>query len=564
MEMNYDEKTLHQLEEELDTKIYPGTEIMSDVGSHHFVKAGEGSGNVLVPQPSNDPHDPLNWNPFWKTSAISLSTAVSFAQGFGPLALAPMFPQLMEAFDASLADVVQFTGVCILVLGFSNFIWVPIQTAFGRRPVLIFSTIICLASNIWRAVAKDYASFMGACILNAQTAQPQIIADVMFLHERGRWNTLYFTFYFGSLMVGPIVSGPMAEHLGQRSFWWFNVGLHGVVLIGLIFLFPETKWHRTHPRELLGQASISTEVQTEATTGKDTLSSKTEQKEKDTPNNDTILPTLTNTTTTNPLAHATTADRDPHLHRGTPSRSQFALFVPNAHPLRTIILDLWIPIKLHIYPIIEFSAFVVSWSASSFLTLNLTQSQAFAVPPYNYTSQTIGFFNFAILAGAIIGLASNGWLSDWFAARLTKRNRGVREPEMRLPTFIPFVALMLLGNFVVAFGYQYKWPWEAIVLIGYTCAGIQVAAIPAIVTTYAVDSYKPVTGSIMVTITVNKNVWGYGFSKFITPWVEEAGFVPPIMLNMCLIFLWCSFGVVFFVWGKKLRGVTRESDVHDM
>lgn len=48
-----------QLEEELDTKIYPGTEIMSDVGSHHFVKAGEGSGNVLVPQPSNDPHDPL-------------------------------------------------------------------------------------------------------------------------------------------------------------------------------------------------------------------------------------------------------------------------------------------------------------------------------------------------------------------------------------------------------------------------------------------------------------------------------------------------------------------------
>jgi hypothetical protein len=54
---------------------------------------------------------------------MSISTAVSFAQGFGPLALAPMFPQLIEAFDSNLADVVQFTGVCILVLGFSNFIW---------------------------------------------------------------------------------------------------------------------------------------------------------------------------------------------------------------------------------------------------------------------------------------------------------------------------------------------------------------------------------------------------------------------------------------------------------
>lgn len=131
MEMNYDENTLHQLEDELHTHIYPGTEIMSDVGTHHFVKAGEGSGQVLVPQPSNDPHDPLNWNRYWKTSTISMSTAVSFAQGMGPLALAPMFPQLMQAFDASLADVVQFTGVCILVLGFSNFFWSVIATWFS-------------------------------------------------------------------------------------------------------------------------------------------------------------------------------------------------------------------------------------------------------------------------------------------------------------------------------------------------------------------------------------------------------------------------------------------------
>lgn len=49
---------------------------------------------------------------------------------------------------------------------------VPIQTAFGRRPVLIASTLICLTSNIWRALAQDYASFMGACILNGIGAGP--------------------------------------------------------------------------------------------------------------------------------------------------------------------------------------------------------------------------------------------------------------------------------------------------------------------------------------------------------------------------------------------------------
>ncbi|KAL8795615.1 MAG: hypothetical protein Q9195_001853 [Heterodermia aff. obscurata] len=59
MEMNYDEKTLRQLEEELNVTIVPGTEVMTDVGSHHFVKSSAASDRVLVPQPSDDPHDPL-------------------------------------------------------------------------------------------------------------------------------------------------------------------------------------------------------------------------------------------------------------------------------------------------------------------------------------------------------------------------------------------------------------------------------------------------------------------------------------------------------------------------
>lgn len=48
-----------RLEEELGTKIYPGTEIMTDVGTHQFVKSSTKSGRVLVPQPSDSPHDPL-------------------------------------------------------------------------------------------------------------------------------------------------------------------------------------------------------------------------------------------------------------------------------------------------------------------------------------------------------------------------------------------------------------------------------------------------------------------------------------------------------------------------
>jgi MFS family permease len=131
--------------------------------------------------------------------------------------------------------------------------------------------------------------------------------------------------------------------------------------------------------------------------------------------------------------------------------------------------------------------------------------------------------NFAILIGAFIGLFTAGPLSDYISSRSTRRNNGIREPEMRLPAMIPYIIIMYLGNIVVAVGYQHHWPWQAIVVIGFTCAGIQVAALPAIVSTYAVDSYKPVAGSLFVSITVNKNVWGYGFSKFITTWAMKDG-----------------------------------------
>lgn len=105
---------------------------------------------------------------------------------------------------------------------------------------------------------------------------------------------------------------------------------------------------------------------------------------------------------------------------------------------------------------------------------------------------------------------------------------------------------------------------QIIVIIGYTCLGIQVAALPAIASTYAVDSYKPVAGSVFVSITINKNVWGYGFSRFITPWIIQSGYIKPIMTNMSLAVLWCLFGVLFWYKGKMFRRWTKNSKVHQM
>ncbi|KAF9741348.1 hypothetical protein PMIN02_004374 [Paraphaeosphaeria minitans] len=560
----HEENELRQIEAELHTEILPGTEIMADVGEHHFVKGAHRT--VLVPQPSDHPDDPLNWSTTWKIACIVSASMVTFTQGFGPLALAPAFPALMEAFECSLADAVQFTGVCILVLGFSNFIWVPISSSFGRRPVYLFSQIINFGTSIWRAKANSYGSFMGACVVNglgagpAETIMPAVIADIFFLHDRGKWNTLYWVVYMGSLMVGPIINGAMVETVGWRSFWWFNTGLLGLSILMVIFMFPETRY----PREYVpaaapapsGPEALSAEKN--HTTHNDELDVE-QEKIQHVPKANSVLPS-----TEEGLSREETAMRDPYLGKGKPSKGQWGLFQKNAHPLKSILLDLWIPWKLFGFPIVEFASFVVSWSCSSFLTLNLTQSQVFAAPPYNFKPLSIGFMNFAVLVGAFIGLFTAGPLSDWVSARSTKRNNGIREPEMRLPAMIPYIIIMYIGNIIVSVGYDNHWPWEVIVIIGYTCAGIQVAALPGIVSTYAVDSYKPVAGSLFVSVTVNKNVWGYGFSKFITPWSEEAGFVPPIMTNASLVLLWCLFTGLFWWKGKTFRRWSRNSKVHRM
>ena len=114
---------LKGIKQTLKVEILPGTEVMTDVGSTHFVKSKHKRPQVLIPQPTDDPHDPLNWSLPWKISTIVASSMVTFSQGLGPLALAPIFPYYMEKFHSSLNEVIQFTGVCVLVLGFSNFIW---------------------------------------------------------------------------------------------------------------------------------------------------------------------------------------------------------------------------------------------------------------------------------------------------------------------------------------------------------------------------------------------------------------------------------------------------------
>lgn len=51
---------VERIEQETRVEILPGTEVMADIGGAHFIHAHNSAhSTVLVPQPTDDPHDPL-------------------------------------------------------------------------------------------------------------------------------------------------------------------------------------------------------------------------------------------------------------------------------------------------------------------------------------------------------------------------------------------------------------------------------------------------------------------------------------------------------------------------
>jgi hypothetical protein len=174
----------------------------------------------------------------------------------------------------------------------------------------------------------------------------------------------------------------MAEKVGWRNFWWLNVGLFAFTFLSTAFLFPETKWHRAHPGEL--HQTQFPQAAAKPTTVDSIIKSAEDVAE---------LEHSQTTEVTNEqfpdLEYSETAAKDPFLGKGAPSRKSFKPWQP-ADPHSSVWDEISTPWKLLALPIVEFASFIVSWSASCFLMVNLTQSQNFAAPPYNYSSLTIG------------------------------------------------------------------------------------------------------------------------------------------------------------------------------
>jgi hypothetical protein len=88
-------------------------------------------------------------------------------------------------------------------------------------------------------------------------------------------------------------------------------------------------------------------------------------------------------------------------------------------------------------------------------------TRQFMFPPLSFSEREIGYMYTGAFIGAIAGFILAGLLADWSAKFLTKRNKGIYEPEFRIFLVIPQMITGCLG--VYMFGYTssntYKFGW---------------------------------------------------------------------------------------------------------
>jgi len=152
------------------------------------------------------------------------------------------------------------------------------------------------------------------------------------------------------------------------------------------------------------------------------------------------------------------------------------------------------PFVLASYPTVLWASLVYGVSLGWNVIIGATVAQLFGpdVPQYGFDAQAQGLVFLSPFVGSLVGSWLCGPLSDSVANALTRRNGGVREPEMRLPACIFTAILTFLGTLVAGLTYKYKTHWAGpIVGLGILSAGAQTGV--SLSMNYALDCHKEVS-----------------------------------------------------------------------
>lgn len=122
----------------------------------------------------------------------------------------------------------------------------------------------------------------------------------------------------------------------------------------------------------------------------------------------------------------------------------------------------------------------------------------------------------------MIGFVYSGPFCDWFVAVVTKRHGGYFQPEYRLFLMIPPLIFGPVGLLMWGLGIHHELHWS-VAAVGFGVTYAILCSVPNIGIAYVIDSYRPVAGEAMTSLTAFKNTFAFGFSFAVFPWIDRNG-----------------------------------------
>ncbi|RHZ58371.1 putative MFS transporter [Aspergillus thermomutatus] len=480
---------------------------------------------ILTPAPSLDPNDPLRWSTAYKVYIailVSLAMVMCNFMAAGPtVAMVEIATDFKEGGNTTMNDWISraayFFNNSALMQGVSCLFWVPLLNKYGRRPIYISAFILYFFMILGAGLAKTYAgeittrTILGIGAGAGECLAPVTIADVFYLHQRGYGMAIYNAALSAGVAFGIIISGLVTIKHDWRTIYWVGCALVGALILVVIFFFPETAYRRVGNPLVERSAEI--------------------QKQSDSNNLESAsIPSIPSK-----MSYL----RSLRFWSGETytDESFWRMFV---RPFGLILIPpiFWATIVMSVT--IGFLVAVVSNFASAFSTT------------YGFEAWQSGLCFIAGMLGCFLGTFAGGPFSDWVADYFTKRNGGIREPEMRLPAIIPSVIAAPLSLVLYGCGIANGWHWM-VPTVGLGLLSFAITQGTNVSFVYCIDSFRPVAGEVTVTQLAFKSCFGFLLSFYTNPWINESGYIAAYgamagISGGCLLFF-----IPLFFWGKSIR-----------
>ncbi|EHK50919.1 hypothetical protein TRIATDRAFT_54316 [Trichoderma atroviride IMI 206040] len=483
---------------------------------------------ILIPPPTNDPNDPLNWSKIRRYYIAILACIAMFLCTFLASGPSVALPQMAEEFlghsgstpAEQIAKAAYFITTVTLMQGVGCLVWMPLVIKYGRRPVYLASFTLYTSTAIWAAVADSYANqlaariVMGFAIGAGECLAPVTIADVSFLHERGALMAVYTAAISGGVAGGIIVSGLITIAHGWRTIYYVSIALIGTLTVFLFFTMPETSY-------------IRNPIQVETDNASSPL-----DKEGDIEHTESIG------SREQSISTKYTFFQELHCcHGKLTEESLIKIFVR--------------PIGLLMLPPVLWATLVMSVLIGFLVAVSSTFSTAFT-QVYEFEPYQSGLCFVSALIGSLIGIAFGGRFTEVVADYFTKRNGGVREPEMRIPAIIFSVLAAPTALILFGVGIQNRLHWM-VPTLGLGLLNFSIVQAVNISMVYTIDSYRPIGGEVVVAQLGFKACFGFLLSFYTSPWIGQVGYSIAFGTMAVITGIVLLAGFLFYFFGKKIR-----------